>query len=162
MVYAFDLMRRGGSWLGTLRDRIKWVRCGGNGTAVTWGSDDRILPALTVVEVEELGAEATAAGINADRKCRDARWMRVVRRLWQQRNTFRSCMREALYQAELEANRANDAVAECDRLRARRPVVCETCEGCGTGNPELDDDGWGNACKDCGHDGCGPGVRWDS
>lgn len=64
-VTAEELLLKGGRWLGALRNRIKWMRCGplANGERVTWGSDDRIEPPLSVREVEELGAEAAAAAL---------------------------------------------------------------------------------------------------
>jgi hypothetical protein len=66
-VYAFQLMREGGEWLGALRERVKCKRCFGNGCDITWGSDELLDPPLTMREVEELGAEAAAAAINEER-----------------------------------------------------------------------------------------------
>lgn len=64
-VTAQELLLRGGHWLGALRNRIKWMRCGplANGERVTWGSNERIEPPLSISEVEELGAEAAAAAL---------------------------------------------------------------------------------------------------
>ena len=53
---------------------------------------------------------------------RDARWMRVVRRLWRQRTSLHSCLNEMYYQAELEAKRANEAEAE-EWLESQRQWV---------------------------------------
>jgi len=68
-----------------------------------------------------------------------------------------------------------EAADEIERLRARRPVVCTKCGG--TGVEHIDDckccgrmydDGTEydppltDPCPDCGNDGCGPGVRWET
>uniref|UniRef100_A0A6H1ZBW9 Uncharacterized protein n=1 Tax=viral metagenome TaxID=1070528 RepID=A0A6H1ZBW9_9ZZZZ len=63
-VTALELMRRGGTWLGAVRNRIKWMRCFGNGESVTWGSTDVLEPPLMIREIEELAAEAAAAVMN--------------------------------------------------------------------------------------------------
>jgi len=57
---------------------------------------------------------------------------------------------------EWAANRIRTGLAEIERLRSRRPVVCETCEG--DRFTRLYPDG---ECPDCGKDGCGKGVRWE-
>jgi hypothetical protein len=63
-VYPEDLLRHGGAWLGALRNRIKWMRCWGNGESITWGSDTPLDPPLTMAEVEQLGAVAAAAALD--------------------------------------------------------------------------------------------------
>lgn len=58
---AYDLLKKGGSWLGAARSRIKSMKCYGNGERVTWGSNDIIEPHMTIGQVEEIAAEAAAA-----------------------------------------------------------------------------------------------------
>jgi len=53
-----------------------------------------------------------------------------------------------------------DALGEGERVR--RPVVCETCDGEGWLHEDPIVDGAVPACPDCGNDGCGPGVRWET
>jgi len=71
-VYPEELMRKGGTWLGALRNRIKWLRCGGGNESIIWGSDVSPTPPFTMREVEELGAEAAAAAMNECIAERDA------------------------------------------------------------------------------------------
>ena len=47
-----------------------------------------------------------------------------------------------------------DALVEGER----RPVICETCHGTGLVHAYSATD----TCSDCGNDGCGPGVRWET
>ena len=52
--------------------------------------------------------------------------------------------------------------AEIKRLRARRPVVCNSCIGLHLQRMERGYRGpLKFGCPGCGHDGCGPGVRWE-
>lgn len=71
--------------------------------------------------------------------------------------------------------------AELEHLRSRRPVVCATCDAMGYVHKSGDGTvpaTWSDTlhkmksasiepcaecvrCTDCGHDGCGPGVRWE-
>lgn len=51
--------------------------------------------------------------------------------------------------------RRNELCARVAELEARRPVVCETCDGRGLSLMS----GW--VCLDCGNDGLPPGVRWE-
>ena len=61
-IYAQELKRKGGAWLGAARSWIQW-HCV-NGENVTWGSNEELRPALTVKDVEDLAAEIAAAAIN--------------------------------------------------------------------------------------------------
>lgn len=65
-IYPEDLMRSGGRWLGALRERIKWLRAGPPNDEIPWGSNQSPRPPFTMAEVEQLGAEATAAGMSDD------------------------------------------------------------------------------------------------
>ena len=47
-----------------------------------------------------------------------------------------------------------DALGEGER----RAVICETCHGTGLVHAYSATD----TCSDCGNDGCGPGVRWET
>lgn len=58
---AYDLLKKGGRWLGAARERIQTMKCFGNGERVTWGSDDVIEPHMTIGQVEEIAATAAAA-----------------------------------------------------------------------------------------------------
>lgn len=59
-VKPYDLLRKGGDWLGALRNWIKWNVHGGD--CVTWGSDQSI--PMTVVKLEEAGAYVAAKVMN--------------------------------------------------------------------------------------------------
>jgi len=53
----YDLLKQGGSWLGALRERIKWIP---GGDRVTWSShEDRLT--LSIHQIEELAAHAVSA-----------------------------------------------------------------------------------------------------
>lgn len=57
-ITSYELLRRGGEWLGAARE---WVKCRKrNGDRVTWGSTDELQPSMTIREVEELAAEVAA------------------------------------------------------------------------------------------------------
>jgi hypothetical protein len=58
------LKQRGGAWLAAVRSKLQWR--GGNGSTVTWGSNEPITPPLTVAEVEEIAAAAVAAHITGE------------------------------------------------------------------------------------------------
>jgi len=58
---ANDLLQQGGEWLGAARERIKSMKCSGNGEHVRWGSSDVIEPHMTIGQVEEIAAEAATA-----------------------------------------------------------------------------------------------------
>lgn len=66
MTMPCDLLREGGPWLGAARRWLK--RRGGNGERVIWGSDEEVLPHMTVRDVEEVASEA----VHADRRDRRA------------------------------------------------------------------------------------------
>jgi hypothetical protein len=57
-ISSFELLRRGGEWLGAARAWLQ--RRKHNGSDVTWGSDEELRPSMTAREVEELAAEVAA------------------------------------------------------------------------------------------------------
>jgi len=57
-MYAHEIMRRGGKWLGRLRSRVQTMCICGNGETVIWGSNEELRPAPTMAQVEEIGAYA--------------------------------------------------------------------------------------------------------
>jgi hypothetical protein len=70
-VYAFQLARKGGAWLGAARSWMQ--RRFRNGESVTWGSNDLLTGApVTVADIEEVAAEAAAAALNERNKGRFA------------------------------------------------------------------------------------------
>ena len=75
-------------------------------------------------------------------------------------------LRRRLTHATTECFRLRQELAKDDALgegeRHRRPVVCETCDGEGWLHEDPIVDGAVPACPDCGKDGCGPGVRWET
>ena len=62
MTLAPDLLRIGGRWLRSAREWLQ--RHKHNGSDVTWGSQDIILPHMTVRDCEEMCATAVAADRN--------------------------------------------------------------------------------------------------
>ena len=50
----FELLRKGGRWLGTARNWLQWNTR--NGDVVRWGSGTAIQPPMTARQVEELAA----------------------------------------------------------------------------------------------------------
>lgn len=62
-----NLLSKGGTWLGAARRKIQWIFMG-NGSRVTWGSNDVLSPHATVANVEQVAA----AAVEADRQERDA------------------------------------------------------------------------------------------
>lgn len=63
---GFDVMRKGGNWLGTAREFLQTHAI--RGDSLTWGSYEEVR-GLTVRDVEEMVADAVAA----DRNERSAR-----------------------------------------------------------------------------------------
>lgn len=62
-IFAHELSRQGGSWLGTART---WLQSNVmNGDRVTWGSGEILH--MTVAQFEEAAAHIAAAAINDDR-----------------------------------------------------------------------------------------------
>lgn len=62
---------------------------------------------------------------------------------------------QALEHALTITERERDAaLAEVERLRARRPILCRHAWHPGTRNNVP--------CPDCGKDGCGTGIRWET
>lgn len=60
MIHALmETMKGGGPWLGAVRGWLQWNKY--NGDKVTWGSDEMLLPPITVREVEQIGLHAAAA-----------------------------------------------------------------------------------------------------
>jgi hypothetical protein len=58
---CYELLDKGGKWLGAARSWLQWNT--GNGDRVTWGSNEAIHPPMTARHVEELAscvAEAAA------------------------------------------------------------------------------------------------------
>ncbi len=58
-LWASELMRTGGPWLGAARSRLQHHP---GGDRVTWGSADKMT--LTVAQIEEVAAHAAAAAHN--------------------------------------------------------------------------------------------------
>lgn len=61
-VWAHDLKRQGGKWLGEARNWMQWNKH--NGETVTWGSNQELRPTMTVAEVEDLAAHVAAGVMN--------------------------------------------------------------------------------------------------
>jgi hypothetical protein len=58
-------IKGGGAWLAAAR---AWVQSNKlNGSQVTWGSDQVLVPPLTIRQVEEIAALVAIAAINEDR-----------------------------------------------------------------------------------------------
>lgn len=68
-VWAHDLLRQGGAWLGAARSWLQHKRTtkGVHGDQVTWGDENAIF-ALSARAVEEVAAEAAAAAFNEERE----------------------------------------------------------------------------------------------
>ncbi len=64
-VTSFDLLKKGGAWLGAARAWVQWSFR--NGSDVTWGSNDQ-LGTVSVKQIEEVAGQAVAAYINEDAK----------------------------------------------------------------------------------------------
>jgi hypothetical protein len=62
-VTSYELLQKGGAWLGAARNCIQWNFH--NGSAVIWGSNDQ-LGTVSVKKIEEVAAKAVAAYINED------------------------------------------------------------------------------------------------
>jgi len=62
--WSFDILKRGGHWLGAVRSWMQ-TRCR-NGEDVTWGSHDRLERTFTVKDVEEIASIAVTGYINHD------------------------------------------------------------------------------------------------
>ena len=56
-----EYTKGGGPWLGAARSWVQW-NCK-NGSDVTWGSNEELVPPLTIRQVEELAARVTDADI---------------------------------------------------------------------------------------------------
>ena len=56
-----EYTKGGGPWLGAARSWVQW-NCK-NGSDVTWGSNEELVPPLTIRQVEELAARVTDAAI---------------------------------------------------------------------------------------------------
>lgn len=69
-IASYELLRRGGEWLGVAREWVKWHKR--NGDRVTWGSSDELQPPMTIREVEELAAEVAASAHSTLAELRDA------------------------------------------------------------------------------------------
>lgn len=61
MFEAFEMLRRGGDWLGRARAWMQNHKH--NGSRVTWGSQEELVPPVTVREVEEIAAYSAAAAL---------------------------------------------------------------------------------------------------
>lgn len=92
-------MEKGGKWLAAVRSKIQWLRAGGNGSTVTWGSDEPILPALTAAEVEEIAAAAVEAAtleltkrIEWYNENQDMENMDRAIKEWQAKNRYMGCV----------------------------------------------------------------------
>jgi hypothetical protein len=64
MKTAYEIMKKGGTWLSALRERVKSMYH--NGDIVTWGSDAIMRPAATISDLETLGSVAVAAYYTAE------------------------------------------------------------------------------------------------
>ena len=81
MLEALDLMKKGGAWLGRVHDWMQ--RRKRNGETVTWGSDEALVPPVTVRELEEVAALAAGEVVRESlsemlRKIREAGWSVAV------------------------------------------------------------------------------------
>lgn len=76
MVYARDLLRKGGAWLGAAHSWLQRHKL--NGERVIWGSGDELKPPMTVAQAEEICAEAVAADRNAPERNRGESSERVA------------------------------------------------------------------------------------
>jgi hypothetical protein len=61
-----ERLKNGGDWLGATRNWVQWKRR--NGSQVTWGSNDVLLPHMTIKDVEEVALEAAIAAILGEEK----------------------------------------------------------------------------------------------
>jgi hypothetical protein len=59
---AHELSQRGGPWLAAAREWLR--RRKANGHTLTWGSDDKPYPTMSVRDVEDLAAHVAAAVAN--------------------------------------------------------------------------------------------------
>ena len=57
-MYAHEFMKKGGSWLGSLRTRVQTMFR--NGDMIHWGSDEKVSHTPSIKELEELGSYAVA------------------------------------------------------------------------------------------------------
>lgn len=71
-VFAYDLLRQGGKWLGAARSWLQYRRTtkGVQGDQVKWG-DPNARFELGADSIEELAAEVAAAAINEERDRQD-------------------------------------------------------------------------------------------
>lgn len=81
MFEALELMKKGGAWLGRVRDWMQ--RRKRNGETVTWGSDEALVPPVTVRELEEVAALSAAEVVRESlsemlRQIREAGWSVAV------------------------------------------------------------------------------------
>jgi hypothetical protein len=64
MISHYEVLKKGGNWIGSVR---RWVQSKKrNGETITWGSNEEIKPAMTMLEVETIGAIAVAAYMNEE------------------------------------------------------------------------------------------------
>jgi hypothetical protein len=59
-ISGYNLMKKGGKWLGAARSWIQWNIP--RGDSVTWGSDETVT--VSIRQLEELAADVAAAVIN--------------------------------------------------------------------------------------------------
>lgn len=112
-VTAFDLMKRGGEWLGAARSWLQ--RHARNGDRVTWGSDDTIEHRFSVREIEDMAAEVAAAAMRPQPS--DERLTTSLKARWkaeaalEQMRRERDNASEAFHKADTQLTEANRQLA---------------------------------------------------
>ena len=113
---AFELLKEGGEWLGAARNWIKWHCI--NGSHVTWGSREELLPHLTVADVEEIASEVAASALADLAKERE----RAEATITALRDELAECRAE-LASACDERDTADAELSEC-RAELENAVKC--------------------------------------
>lgn len=65
MISSTEMLKRGGEWLGRARAWMQTHKR--NGSTVTWGTQEALVPPVTVRELEEVAAHAAAAALEESR-----------------------------------------------------------------------------------------------
>jgi hypothetical protein len=73
-IWAHELLKKGGSWLGEARSYLQWNVP--NGDRVIWGSQEPVH--ITVKQIEELAAHVAEDAITQDRKEQIAKLKKIV------------------------------------------------------------------------------------
>lgn len=61
-----EFRRQGGKWLAAARSWVQW-HCR-NGSSVTWGSDEPLVPHLTMRQIEDLASDVAWAALKEKEK----------------------------------------------------------------------------------------------